>query len=109
MVPKRKPCPLRITQDIDGGHLTVLQVFIHGPRTLHGQFIGEVQITVRRLIRAGRAAGHFGLRRGIRAIKRLRRKADIMKLDLKAKNYAQYHDANEILSLIDIIEREVSK
>lgn len=43
------------------------------------------------------------------AIKRLRRKAEIMKLDLKAKNYAQYHDANEILSLIDIIEREVNK
>ena len=43
------------------------------------------------------------------ALKRLRRKAEIMKMDLKSKNYAQYHDANEILTLIDIIEREVSK
>ena len=43
------------------------------------------------------------------AIKRLRRKAEIMKLDLKSRDYTQYQDANEILTLIDIIEREVSK
>lgn len=42
------------------------------------------------------------------AIKRLRRKAEIMKLDLKSHGLTQYQDANEILSLIDIIERELT-
>jgi len=38
-------------------------------------------------------------------INRIRRKAEIMKLDLKATANPKYHDANEILSLIDLLER----
>ncbi len=38
-------------------------------------------------------------------IKRIRRKAEIMKMDLKATNNSKYQDANEILSLIDLLER----
>lgn len=38
-------------------------------------------------------------------LKRIRRKAEIMKLDLKANGNPKHHDANEILSLIDLLER----
>jgi hypothetical protein len=38
-------------------------------------------------------------------LKRLRRKAEIMKIDLKAKHDPKYHDMNEILSLLDMMER----
>lgn len=38
-------------------------------------------------------------------IKRIRRKAEIAKLDLKAANNTKYHDMNEILSLLDLLER----
>jgi hypothetical protein len=38
-------------------------------------------------------------------LKRIRRKAEIMKMDLKAKNDLKYHDMNEILSLLDMMER----
>lgn len=40
------------------------------------------------------------------AIKRLRRKVEIMRLDLKDKQNAHYHDTGEMLALIEIIERE---
>lgn len=36
---------------------------------------------------------------------RIKRKAEIIRLDLKAKNDPKYHDAGEILSLIDLLER----
>lgn len=38
-------------------------------------------------------------------IKRIKRKAEILKMDLKAKNDTKHHDAAEILSLIDLLER----
>ena len=38
-------------------------------------------------------------------IQRIKRKAEIMRLDLKATNNPKYHDAGEILSLIDLLER----
>lgn len=38
-------------------------------------------------------------------LKRIKRKAEILKMDLKAKNNTQHHDAAEILSLIDLLER----
>ncbi|MGA1207890.1 MAG: hypothetical protein ACO31Z_09030 [Litorivicinaceae bacterium] len=38
-------------------------------------------------------------------LKRIRRKAEIMRLDLKAKNDPKYHDAGEILSLLDLLEK----
>ena len=38
-------------------------------------------------------------------IKRIRRKAEILKLDLKASANPKFYDANEILSLIDLLER----
>lgn len=38
-------------------------------------------------------------------MKRLRRKAEVLKMDLKAKNDLKYHDMNEILSLLDMMER----
>lgn len=40
------------------------------------------------------------------ALKRLRRKAEILRMDMKARGNPQYHDVNEMLSLIDIIERQ---
>jgi len=39
------------------------------------------------------------------AIARLRRKLEILKMDMKTNNNAKYHDVNECLSLVDIIER----
>jgi cell division protein YceG involved in septum cleavage len=41
------------------------------------------------------------------ALIRLRRKAEIMRLDFKAADNPKYHDCNEMLTLIDIIEREM--
>lgn len=38
-------------------------------------------------------------------LKRIRRKAEIMMLDLRATNNTKQHDAKEILSLIDLMER----
>ena len=38
-------------------------------------------------------------------LKRIKRKVEIMRLDLKATNNPKYHDAGEILSLIDLLER----
>jgi len=38
-------------------------------------------------------------------IQRIKRKAEIMRMDLKAINNTKYHDAGEILSLIDLLER----
>ena len=38
-------------------------------------------------------------------LKRLRRKAEILRMDLKAKGDSKYHDMNEILSLLDMLER----
>lgn len=40
-------------------------------------------------------------------VKRIRRKAEIMVLDLRATNNSKYHDAKEILSLIDLLEKHV--
>ena len=39
-------------------------------------------------------------------LKRLRRKAEILKMDLKAKNDPKHHDMSEILSLLDLMERQ---
>lgn len=36
---------------------------------------------------------------------RLRRKCEIIKLDRKARNDSLYHDMNEILTLLDMLER----
>jgi len=38
-------------------------------------------------------------------LKRLKRKAEVSKMDLKAKNDPRYYDMNEILSLLDLLER----
>jgi hypothetical protein len=38
-------------------------------------------------------------------IKRMRRKLDIVRLDTKAKQDPIYHDMNELLSLLDMLER----
>lgn len=38
-------------------------------------------------------------------LKRIRRKAEIMMLDLRATNDMKHHDAKEILLLIDLLER----
>lgn len=38
-------------------------------------------------------------------MKRIRRKAEIMVLDLRVTNSTSYHDAKEILSLIDLMEK----
>jgi len=42
-------------------------------------------------------------------IARMRRKIDIVRLDTKAKQDPIYHDMNEILSLLDILERALGK
>lgn len=38
------------------------------------------------------------------ALKRLRRKAEILKMDLRAANDMKYHDVSEMLALIDLME-----
>jgi len=38
-------------------------------------------------------------------IQRIKRKAEIMRMDMKSNNDPKYHDAGEILSLIDLLER----
>ena len=38
-------------------------------------------------------------------LRRIRRKAEIMRMDLKSKNDQAYHDAAEILSLLDLLEK----
>jgi hypothetical protein len=45
----------------------------------------------------------------IRIINRMRRKIDIIRLDAKAKQDPVHHDMNEILSLLDMLERALSK
>lgn len=40
-------------------------------------------------------------------IKRLRRKAEIMRLDQKASGSNRFHDTNEILTLLDMLERQL--
>ena len=40
-------------------------------------------------------------------IRRLRRKAEIMRLDQKASGSNRYHDTNEMLTLIDMLERNL--
>ena len=42
-------------------------------------------------------------------IARLRRKAEIVRLDTKARQDAVHHDMNEMLSLIDMLERTLAK
>jgi hypothetical protein len=42
-------------------------------------------------------------------IARLRRKAEIVRLDTKARQDAVNYDMNEILSLLDMLERTLSK
>ena len=42
-------------------------------------------------------------------IARMRRKIDIVRLDTKAKQDPIYHDMNEILSLLDILERALGR
>jgi hypothetical protein len=40
-------------------------------------------------------------------IKRIRRKVEVMRLDQKAANSLRHHDSNEILSLLDMLERNL--
>ena len=40
-------------------------------------------------------------------IKRLRRKAEVMRLDQKSQGSVRYHDTNEILTLLDMLERNL--
>ena len=42
-------------------------------------------------------------------INRLRRKAEIVRLDTKARQDAVHHDMSEILSLLDMLERTLAK
>jgi len=42
-------------------------------------------------------------------LKRLKRKAEVSRLDLKAKNDPRHYDMNEILSLLDILERTMEQ
>ena len=42
-------------------------------------------------------------------INRLRRKAEIVRLDTKARQDAVHHDINEILALLDMLERALAK
>lgn len=42
-------------------------------------------------------------------IARIRRKAEIVRLDTKARQDAVHHDMNEILALLDMLERTMSK
>jgi hypothetical protein len=42
-------------------------------------------------------------------IARLRRKAEIVRLDTKARQDAVHHDMNEILSLLDMLERTLAQ
>lgn len=41
----------------------------------------------------------------IAALKRLRRKIEIMRLDLKSAGNMRHHDAEEMLSLVMILEK----
>jgi hypothetical protein len=38
-------------------------------------------------------------------MKRIRRKLEIMKLDRKAQQDSVYHDVNELIALLDMLER----
>jgi hypothetical protein len=40
---------------------------------------------------------------------RMRRKIEIVRLDSKSKQDAVYHDMNELLSLLDMLERSYGK
>jgi hypothetical protein len=42
-----------------------------------------------------------------RVMKRMRRKIEIVRMDRKAQQDAIYHDMNELLSLLDMLERAV--
>lgn len=42
-----------------------------------------------------------------RVIARIRRKTEVMKMDQKSRNSVRQHDSNEILSLLDILERKL--
>lgn len=41
----------------------------------------------------------------IAILKRIRRKAEIMRMDMKAKNDQAYHDVGEIIALLDLMEK----
>ena len=40
-------------------------------------------------------------------LKRLRRKTEIMKMDQKQSGSTRYHDSNEILTLLDMLDRKL--
>ena len=40
-------------------------------------------------------------------ITRMRRKIDVIRLDAKARQDVLYHDMNELMSLLDMLEREL--
>ena len=42
-------------------------------------------------------------------LSRVRRKAEIVRLDTKARQDAVHHDMNEILTLLDMLERALTK
>ena len=39
-------------------------------------------------------------------LKRLRRKIEIMHMDLKAQHNGRYHDTSEMLALVEILEKD---
>ena len=42
-------------------------------------------------------------------ITRIRRKVEIIRMDAKARQDASYHDMNELLTLLDMLERALTK
>ena len=40
-------------------------------------------------------------------IKRLRRKLEVMRIDQRAVGSTRYHDSNEMLTLLDMLERQL--
>lgn len=40
-------------------------------------------------------------------LKRIRRKVEIMRMDQKSSGSTRYHDSNEILTLLDMLERKL--
>jgi hypothetical protein len=40
-------------------------------------------------------------------LKRLRRKVEIVRLDTKARNHAVYHDINEMMTLVEMVDKAV--
>jgi hypothetical protein len=50
-----------------------------------------------------------GMATKMQIITRIRRKVEIIRMDAKAKQDASYHDMNELLTLLDMLERALTK